>query len=121
MFKEKFGEMKGKLKPTETVVRECPVIPGAKPNSGAAGRQYNIGDEEQKKEFVDCGFGKGSMWSSSRGLAFLTSGVEWLLCWRRVSFSAALVGDALWHGRRTPSVRMNVCMSVRTLLRNRTV
>ena len=53
VFKEKLGEMKGKLKPTETVVREGPVIPGAKPNSGAAGRQYNIGDEEQKKEFVD--------------------------------------------------------------------
>ncbi|KAI6646485.1 hypothetical protein LOD99_12606 [Oopsacas minuta] len=53
-FQQKLGNMKDKLKPTETVVRDGPVIPGSKPgaNSGA-GRQYNIEDEEQKKEFVD--------------------------------------------------------------------
>ena len=45
--------MKDKLKPTETVVRDGPVIPGSKPRSGAAGPQYNIADEEQKKEFFD--------------------------------------------------------------------
>ena len=45
--------MKDKLKPTQTVVREGPIIPGSKPRSDAAGPQYNIEDEEQKKEFVD--------------------------------------------------------------------
>ena len=49
-FKDKLGSMKDKLKPTETVVREGPVIPGSKPNTGP---QYNIADEEQKREFVD--------------------------------------------------------------------
>ena len=52
-FKDKLGNMKGKLKPTETVVREGPVIPGSKPNTGSSDRQYNIADEEQKREFVD--------------------------------------------------------------------
>ena len=43
--------MKDELKPTETVVREGPVIPGS--NSRSDGPQYNIADEEQKKELLD--------------------------------------------------------------------